>query len=121
MMLGTGRGWFFASTVPTDKIVIHKEMDMNNTVSLREDTPAWIFQVWVSFVLSTGMMLYGIWNLDVGFWIQSYLAMGMLFVVSSCFALAKTLRDQQENRQFINRIHDAKTEKILSDFEVKRG
>jgi hypothetical protein len=105
-----------ASVTTQPKGTIKGATTMNNTPTMREDTPAWVFQVWIGFVSSTGMMMYGILNLKVDFWVQGYLGMGLLFVVSSCFALAKTLRDQQENRRF----GEAKAEKILSELEFKR-
>jgi hypothetical protein len=40
--------------------------------------------------------------------------MGMGMVVQSCFTLAKTLRDLHEASRMINRIEEARTEKLLS-------
>jgi hypothetical protein len=88
--------------------------------TLKSDTGAWVFQVWASFVVALSLMVVGIYNMSTDIWVKGYLIMGLFFTVGSCFNLAKTLRDQQESRRLINRFTDAKTEKILSEFELKR-
>ncbi len=88
--------------------------------TLKSDTSAWVFQVWVSFIVALSLMVLGIYNMAADIWVKGYLVMGLFFTVGSCFNLAKTLRDQQESRRLINRFTDAKTEKILSEFEMKR-
>jgi hypothetical protein len=44
--------------------------------------------------------------------------MGLLFSVGSALTLAKTLRDNHEARRLINRLTEAKAEKIIREFEV---
>lgn len=87
------------------------------TPVISQNTKAWKFQVWASFALSFGLTLYGVLALPLDFWIKGYLLMGMIFLVGSCFALAKTIRDDHEMAKLINRITNAKTEKILKEFE----
>jgi hypothetical protein len=82
------------------------------------DTPAWIFQVWASFALSTGVTVVGVAYLPVDAWIRAFLAMGLLFSVGSAFSLAKTLRDNHEAKRLMNKLSEAKAEKILRDFEL---
>jgi len=60
------------------------------------NTAAWKFQVWASFVLSTGSTALGIAYLPVDLWTKGFIAMGLLFTVGSCFSLAKTVRDEHE-------------------------
>lgn len=88
-----------------------------NTQTTQQNTPAWNFFVWVSFVISLLLMVIGIYHLPVQWWTKGYLAMGLFFLVSSCFSLAKTLRDNHEAEKFINRITNAKTEKLISNYE----
>ncbi|MEM7369160.1 MAG: YiaA/YiaB family inner membrane protein [Bacteroidota bacterium] len=88
-----------------------------NQVKQNQHTSAWRFQVWASFLLSLALTLGGIFYLPVDFWIKGYLAMGLLFLVGSCFSLAKTIRDDHESKSLLNRVQQAKTEKILSEFE----
>lgn len=59
-------------------------------------TAAWKFQVWASFVVSTTVTALGVLYLPVDLWTKGFLGMGLLFVVGSCFSLAKTVRDDHE-------------------------
>jgi hypothetical protein len=88
-------------------------------ITPHRDTDAWIFQSWVAFAISFGMTLVGIVWLPVDRWTRGFLAMGLLFTVSACFTLAKTVRDNHEAAKFINRITGAKAEKLLQEFEGK--
>jgi hypothetical protein len=90
-------------------------MEMDNLVS--KNTPAWRFQTILSFLLSLGLTTVGIMYLPADLWVKGFLLMGLTFTVGSAFSLAKTLRDDYEAQKLINRIHSAKTEKILKDFE----
>lgn len=60
------------------------------------NTAAWRFQVWVSFVVSSGLTGIGVAYLPIDIWMKGFLAMGLLFTVGSCFSLAKTVRDDHE-------------------------
>ncbi|MBX7219652.1 MAG: hypothetical protein K1Y36_06885 [Blastocatellia bacterium] len=91
---------------------------MNNP-NIQKDTGAWIAQVWISFILAAGFTCWGIYHLPIDQWMRGYLAMGFFFSLGSAFTLAKTLRDNHEAGKIINRISDAKTEKILSEFEMR--
>ena len=86
--------------------------------TLERDSPAWILQVWASFVLSVGTTSLGIVFLPVDNWIRGFLAMGLLFTVGSCLSLAKTVRDQYEARKLIHKISEAKTEKLLREYDA---
>jgi hypothetical protein len=88
---------------------------------IQRDTAAWIFQVWASFALATGTMAIGILYLPVDPWLRAFLGMGMLFSVGSAFTLAKTLRDNHEARRLLNRLSEAKTEKIIREFEINEA
>ena len=85
----------------------------------QKDTAAWIFQVWASFVLAMAASILGILYLPVDNWVRGYMTMAMLFTVGSSFTLAKTVRHNHEAKKIINRLTDAKTEKLLREFEVK--
>jgi hypothetical protein len=84
---------------------------------IQKDTTAWIFQTWASFVLAFGTMLVGIYYLPVDPWIRGFMVMGTIFTVASSFTLAKTIRDNHEASKLINRVRDAKAEKILREYE----
>ena len=57
--------------------------------------------------------------LPVDLWIKGYLAMGIVMLVQSCVTLTKTVRDVHESSRFVNRIEDAKAERLL--MEVSKG
>jgi hypothetical protein len=92
-----------------------KTMMTNDTT---RDSPAWVFQVWASFVLSIGVTTIGIGYLPVDAWVRAFLSMGLLFTVGSCLSLAKTTRDAHEQKRMVNRISEAKTAAILRDFDI---
>ena len=89
---------------------------MENTI-ITKNTPAWRFQVWVSFAISLGLLLLGVSQLAVSLWIKGFFFMGIIFLTGSCFALAKTIRDDVETGRLVNRIQDAKTQKIIKEYE----
>ncbi len=62
-------------------------------------TSAWKFQVWASFVVSSCAMALGILYLPVDLWTKGFFAMGLLFTITSCFGLAKTVRDEAETER----------------------
>jgi hypothetical protein len=81
------------------------------------DTAAWVFQTWASFTVSIAAMAIGILYVPVDTWVRGYLAMGLLFTVGSTLSLAKTVRDQHEAGRLLNRIAEAKAEKMIRDLE----
>jgi hypothetical protein len=46
---------------------------------------------------------------------KGYLAMGVVMLIQSCMTLTKTIRDNDEAGKLVNRIEDAKTERLLMD------
>jgi hypothetical protein len=82
-------------------------------------SPAWIFFTYASFAASVGMVGIGVLFAPVDIWIKAYLAMGAALLVQSCITLTKTLRDVHEGAKFVNRIEDARAERLL--MEMERG
>lgn len=85
----------------------------------QKDTAAWIFFVWTSFFVAVSLMTIGIAYVPVNAWIKGYLVMGLFFSLGATFTLAKTIRDNHEAQKLINRFVDAKTEKILHEYELR--
>jgi hypothetical protein len=81
---------------------------------LERPTSAWVNFSYVSLAASALMVGGGIFALPLDWWIRAYFAMGMGMLVQSCFTLAKTMRDLHEPSRMINRIEEARTEKLLS-------
>jgi hypothetical protein len=88
---------------------------MNNTVSLASDTPAWRFQTWAAFVFSLGATSVGIWWLPIDAWPKAFIAIGLWFTVSSCFALAKSERDRHEAQKLSAKVTEHQVERVLRD------
>ncbi len=81
---------------------------------LDRPTGAWLSFSYVSFAVSLLMLGGGIFALPLDWWVRAYLTMGVAMVVQSCFTLAKNIRDVHEANRMINRIEEARTEKLLS-------
>ncbi len=83
--------------------------------SLNPHTSGWNFLVWAGFILSFGATAIGLISAPLDIWVKSFLGMGILFITVSCFSLAKTLRDQHEQRKLVNRVNEARTERLLAE------
>lgn len=57
----------------------------------------------------------GILFLPLDWWAKGYLAMGCVMLVQSCITMTKTVRDMHEATKLVNRIEDARTERLLLD------
>ncbi len=60
------------------------------------DTGFWVIAVWVAFAAAIVMTAWGLWRMTLGDWQKYYMVTSWLFLVSSTFTLAKTVRDQHE-------------------------
>lgn len=89
--------------------------------SLQQNSSSWLFFVKASFAIAVSAVGMGIFFLPTDLWVKGYMAMGTLFVVGSTFTLAKTLRDEFEGKKLINKIQDAKTEKMLREYDTDTG
>ncbi|GJD73102.1 MULTISPECIES: YiaA/YiaB family inner membrane protein [Methylobacterium] len=74
---------------------------------------AWVAFTYASFLGSAAMVGLGILFMPIDIWIKGYLAMGTIMLVQSCITATKTIRDVHEGRRMVNRIEDAKTERLL--------
>ena len=80
---------------------------------------AWITFTYASFAASVGMVGIGVLFAPVDIWIKAYFAMGAALLVQSCITMTKTLRDVHEGSRMVNRIEDARAERLL--MEIERG
>jgi hypothetical protein len=81
-----------------------------------QHSTAWVTFTYISFAASCFMVGIGIWLLPLDLSIKGYLTMGFLMLVQSCITMTKTMRDMHESGKLVNRIEDAKAERILMDF-----
>ncbi len=60
------------------------------------DTPMWGSVVWAGFGFAMALTGWGLWRMEVNPTYKAYLGVAWLFLISSVFTLAKTLRDAHE-------------------------
>ncbi len=88
---------------------------MSNYIYDNHNSKSFYMMAWIAFSVSMFGMTAGLVNLDLDLPTKAFLAMTFLFSVSSCFTLAKVVRDKFEAEKFINKIETAKTEKFLNE------
>ena len=92
--------------------------DMSETPSVKQQsTAAFYGQAVLSFGVASGAVALGIFFLDADAWVRAFLAIGVLYLVTSCFTLAKVIRDRQEAGQIVSRVDQARLEKILAEHD----
>jgi len=62
----------------------------------RVDTPMWGTVVWGGFALAMALTGWGMWRMEVNPTYKAFLGVCWMFLISSVFTLAKTLRDAHE-------------------------
>ena len=82
---------------------------------------AWITFTYVSFFAAVAMVGLGILFAPIDIWIKAYFGMGAALLVQSCITMTKTLRDVHEGSKLVNRIEDARAERLLMEIERGKG
>ena len=62
----------------------------------RTDTPLWGIVIWGGFWMAMALTAWGLWRMDVNPTYKAFLGVSWLFLISTAFTLAKTLRDAHE-------------------------
>jgi hypothetical protein len=88
---------------------------MEDQTTMRHSS-GWMFYVKAAFGLSTGLMLMGVFWLPADLWVKGYFAMGLMFCIGSAITLTKTVRDDHEAHRLVNRISEAKAERLLKEY-----
>ena len=76
---------------------------------------AWVTFTYVSFAASAFMVSVGVFYLPIDLWMKGYLTMGIVMMLQCCVTLVKTVRDMHESGKLVNRIEDAKAERLLME------
>ncbi len=76
---------------------------------------SWVALTYASFGASAFMVAAGVFFLPIDIWMKGYLTMGIVMLVQTCVALTKTIRDMHESGKLVNRIEDAKAERLLTE------
>ena len=80
-------------------------------------TAAFFVQAAISFAVSGTALALGIAYLPVDSWIRAFLGLGMLYVITSSFTLAKCVRDRQEESMVVSRVDKARMDKLLAEHD----
>lgn len=91
---------------------------MTSSVQSKSPTTAAFFlQSAASFAISIVTVVVGILYLPVDPWVRAFLALGLLYTVSSAFTLAKCVRDRQEESYVSNRVDRARVDKLIAEHD----
>jgi len=88
---------------------------MENTHYTPKDSEAWKMFTIVAFGVAACMQAGGIYFLEASFAAKGFYAMSAIMLVHTSITITKTLRDNEESKRMINRLEDAKTERLLME------
>jgi hypothetical protein len=83
-------------------------------------TTAFFAQAAISFAVSLTVTVIGIGYLHDSRWVRAFLALGLLYVVTSSFTLAKCIRDRNEEAAIVSRVDQARLDKLLAEQDLLR-
>jgi hypothetical protein len=95
-------------------------MTNSNPSSVR-NTTAFFAQAALSFSIALLAMIFAILYLPVDPWVRAFLGLGTLYLTTSAFTLAKCIRDAQETAGVVNRLDQARVDKILAEHDPFRS
>jgi hypothetical protein len=90
---------------------------MSDTPVKQQSTAAFYGQAVASFAVALAATAIGIFNLQTDAWVRAFLAVAVLYLVTSAFTLAKVVRDRQEAGQIVSRVEQARLEKLLAEHD----
>lgn len=90
---------------------------MSDTPVKQQNTAAFYGQAVASFAVALGATAFGIIRLEADAWVRGFMAIAVLYLVTSAFTLAKVIRDRQEAGQIVSRVDQARLEKLLAEHD----
>lgn len=87
---------------------------MSESPVKQQSTAAFHGQAVASFAVAMTATAIGIVRLEADAWVRGFLAIAVLYLVTSAFTLAKVIRDRQEAGQIVSRVDQARVEKLLA-------
>ena len=90
---------------------------MNPQAAQHTHTSSWVTFTYATFIGAVLMIAGGIVLMPLDIWIKGYFAMGIVMLIQSCITMTKTIRDVHESGKLVNRIEDAKAERLLMGIE----
>lgn len=92
---------------------------MDTTNSTR-NTNAFYLQAGISFAVALSALGLAVLYLPVDGWMRAFLGLGVLYLTTSAFTLAKCVRDAQEHQRVASRLDQARVDKILAEHDPFR-
>lgn len=80
-------------------------------------TTAFYVQAVLSFAVSVASMVIALAYLPAAPWVRAFLALGLLYVVTSTVTLCKVVRDRQELVEVSSRVDQARLDKLLAEHD----
>jgi hypothetical protein len=82
-----------------------------------QHSSSWVTFTYATFIAAVVMVAGGIILMPLDIWMKGYFAMGVAMLIQSCVTVTKTIRDVHESSKLVNRIEDAKAERLLMGIE----
>jgi len=86
-------------------------------VTTTRTTAAFTVQAVLSFAVSSVAVGIGVAALPVDGWVRAFLGLGLLYVVTSTFTLAKCVRDAQELATVRGRVDQARVDRLVAEHD----
>lgn len=80
-------------------------------------TAAFHAQAVASFAVAVTAVVLGVFYLPADAWIRAFLIVGVLYLVTSTFTLAKCIRDRQEAGALTSRVDQARLDRLLAEHD----
>jgi hypothetical protein len=94
---------------------------MSNPTTSAKNTNAFYAQAGISFAIALLTMVFAVIYLPVDPWMRAFLGLGVMYLTTSAFTLAKCVRDAQENQSVYARLDQARVDKILAEHDPFRA
>ncbi len=92
-----------------------------DTPNPAKNTNAFFLQAGLSFAVALLTMIFSVFYLPVDPWIRAFFGLGIMYLTTSAFTLAKCVRDAQENQTVYARLDQARVERILAEHDPFRA
>jgi len=93
----------------------------NSTTPAPPTTAAFHLQAVLSFGVSLAAVIIGVLYLPADPWVKAFLGVGILYVTTSAFTLAKIVRDRQDSLNVVSRVDQARLDKLLAEHDPFRN
>lgn len=94
---------------------------MSTPTTPTKNTNAFYLQAGISFGIALLTMVFAVIYLPVDPWVRAFLGLGVMYLTTSCFTLAKCVRDAQENQSVYARLDQARVDRILAEHDPFRA